>query len=441
MSNKNKIVWLVFILGLLFRFTFVILHPYPDGHDAYQYDLIATNIINGHGISQEINPPYPPQIDRVPFYPIFMSFFYLIFGHHLVVIRIVQAILSILTAFFVYFITRKIISDDRLSHLPILSLALTLLCPFLILFVSILFTETLVAFLVTLSLLLFIYGINEDKKIFYFFSGLITGLAFMTRPEAFAFPFVLSVVFFFNNLNNFRKAVKYIGIFLLPFFIIWGAWIARNYLAFHRFAPISAQDGALLLIGTYPPVRYEKYFPEEIKEEYMRFPYLTETERIAVTADMRKRAFERIRKYPLRCATYYFQRIPILWIGSYWHYLGRDDTFSDLFMDIRKSRKDFFIKSGLILLKVSLFIISIFYVVSGILGMILWIKKWKTIYPLYLTLIYFTVILMPLGGASTRHTIKIMPIFLIFSALGILHVYYWIKENYKKGNACLLKRI
>ena len=75
MLTKIKIVISVIMLGLFLRITFIFLHPYPDINDAYQYDLIATNIMNGYGISQETKPPYIPQIDRVPFYPIFYGIY------------------------------------------------------------------------------------------------------------------------------------------------------------------------------------------------------------------------------------------------------------------------------------------------------------------------------------------------------------------------------
>lgn len=424
MKNKNKILWFALIAGLLFRLAFVFWHPYPDTNDARQYDVIATNIVNGHGISQEMNPPYVPEIDRVPFYPIFMAFFYLIFGHHLVIIRIVQAILSIATAFFVYFIAKKIIRDGKPDYLPISSLAFALLCPFLILFVSILFAETLDAFLVTLSLLFFIYGIHEEKKYLYFLSGLIMGLSFMTRPEACFLPVLLSAVFFFANLKDIKKTVKYIGIFLFPFFIIWGAWVVRNYIAFDRFVPITTQGGALLLIGTYPPNRYEKDFPKEVKDEYIKFRFIPEKERIGVVLDMRKRAIQRILNQPLLYMAYCLERIPILWLNSYAHYIGIDATLGDLFRGLMSGAKVYKEEQRsvwCILIKSFLYSVSSFYLITGLLGVILLMKYWLKIYPLYLALIYFTLIHLPLGDASPRYVVKILPVFMIFSAAGTIY--------------------
>src|SRR3989338_699026 len=421
MLIKRKIVISIIILGLFLRITFIFLHPYPDINDAYQYDLIATNIMNGYGISQETKPPYTPQIDRVPFYPIFMAFIYFIFGHHLIAIRIVQTVLSMITAFLVYLIAKAIIKkNDTLSTLPIVSFVLTLLCTFLILFVSILFAETLTAFLITLSLLLFLYGIYENKLIFYFFSGISIGLAFMTRPEVFAFPIILAATHLFINLH--KITVRRIATYLLPFFLIWSIWIARNYFAFNKFIPITAQAGIGLLVGTYPPNRYIKDFPKEVAGEYSKVRFIPEKERVDVVLDMKRRAFQRILKHPLQYIGFCIQRIPILWISSYTHYIGIYDTLSNIFNDIKikiKEHKSFFREGWLVLIKVTLYLFNIFSVVLGILGMFLLGKKITYTYPLYITVIYFTLVHIPLGLASPRYVIKILPIFLIFSSVGV----------------------
>ena len=431
MLIKRKIVISIIMLGLFLRITFIFLHPYPDINDAYQYDLIATNIMNGYGISQETKPPYTPQIDRVPFYPIFMAFIYFIFGHHLIAIRIVQTVLSMITAFLVYLIAKAIIKkNDTLSTLPIVSFVLTLLCPFLILFVSILFAETLTAFLITLSLLLFLYGIYENKLIFYFFSGISIGLAFMTRPEVFAFPIILAATHLFINLH--KITVRRIATYLLPFFLIWSIWIARNYFAFNKFIPITAQAGTGLLVGTYPPNRYIKDFPKEVAEEYSKVRFIPEEERVDVVLDMKRRAFQRILEHPLQYMGYCIQRIPILWISSYTHYIGIDDTLSNIFNDIKikiKEHKSFFREGWLVLIKVTLYLFNIFSVVLGILGMFLLGKKITYTYPLYITVIYFTLVHIPLGLASPRYVIKILPIFLIFSSVGVAYLYYWFKRH------------
>lgn len=431
MLTRRKIFISMIMLGLFLRIAFVFFHPYPDINDAYQYDLIAKNIMSGYGISQETEPPYAPQIDRVPFYPIFMAFIYSMFGHHFIAIRIVQAILSMITAFFVYLIAKVIIrKNDTLSTLPLVGFILTLLCPFLIIFVSILFAETLTAFLITLSLLLFLYGIYDNKLIFYFFSGISIGLAFMTRPEVFAFPIILAAAHLF--INPHKITVRHIATYLLPFFLIWSIWIVRNYFAFNKFIPITAQAGTGLLVGTYPPNRYIKDFPEEVAEEYSKVRFIPEEERVDVVLDMEARAFKRITEHPLQYIGFCIQRIPILWISSYTHYIGIDDTLSDMFNNIKikiKEHKSFFREGWLVLIKVNLYLLNIFSVILGILGMFLLGKSLTYTYPLYIAILYFTLVHIPLGLASPRYVIKILPVFLIFTSAGGGCLYYWFKRH------------
>jgi 4-amino-4-deoxy-L-arabinose transferase-like glycosyltransferase len=346
-----------------------------------------------------------------------------------VVIRIVQALMSVFTAFFVYLLTQKITKKNAyFKNIPLISFGLTLLCPFLILFVSILFSETLFSFLIVLSVLFFIYAMDGPTK-YYFYSGIFIGLAFMTRPVIFAFPICMGFAFFFANHSNPKKFLIRIGVYLLPFFTIWGIWIARNYIAFDRFIPMTAQDGVFLLVGTYPPNRYENDLPTEAKKETGTFVFIPESERIEVVKNMRKKAFQRILDYPFQYVLYCIQRIPILWFSSYSHYISINEEFGCLLKNFTKNWYNNIKNMQLLTIKFFLLLINIFYLITGAIGMLLLSKKWSTVFPLYILIFYFTLIHLPLGFANARYVIPIYPFFLIFCSFGMFYIFQKFKRE------------
>ncbi|MDP2909630.1 MAG: hypothetical protein Q8N69_00980, partial [bacterium] len=109
--KENKILLIILIISfgisLIHSFYFRI-QPIVD---ARAYDNIAVNLINGNGYKEDVNaaPDKDFSIGRVgPGYEFFLAGAYTIFGHHYGIVWILQAIFHVLTALFVFLISKEI---------------------------------------------------------------------------------------------------------------------------------------------------------------------------------------------------------------------------------------------------------------------------------------------------------------------------------------------
>lgn len=429
--SAKKIV-LLFILGLLVRI--LVLNYLPNTNhlksDDFGYDLTACNILNGHGFSTAESPPYAPTNIRTPVYSIFLAAIYGIFGHNYNVVFIIQILLSALTALLIYFIAfESFVSHQR--QIASLSYILVLFCPFLWFFARMLFTETLVTFWVTLSVLFIILALKKGSYWLFFSSGLIMGLALLTRPAVVLLP--ISLIFLImlakEKRDKFSSLAKKCGICMFGVMLIWSPWIIRNYIIYNEFVPLTGGvSGQYLYMGTFS---FNKNSPDYIwnrKEEVERFDYYLSKgnnykEFLALDKQSKREAFKRIKDKPLTYLKYSVERIPILWLSSFSQWFNFETPLRQLIGEFREKiseKQDFTKELKFILIKLFLSFINFLYVSTAVVGMALLSRHWRKYYPLLMVPLYFTLAHMFLGMATTRYTVPALPILLIFSACGLL---------------------
>ena len=431
---SNKIIILLFILGFLLRLSLSYIIPYPSYpeklDDAHQYDVMALNILQGNGFSQKESAPFEPTICRTPIYPIFLASIFGIFGHSYTVVYIVQALMSALTALMVYLIALNSLVDNK-KQAASLAYLLAILCPFLWFSARMLYTEVLFTFLVTLLILLIIYTLTKSNLWLYFISGIITGLALLTRPAFAPLPIFLflTMIMFNTEKDKLVGLLKKSLIYVIPVVLIWSTWVIRNYMIFNKFIPLSVASGSYLYLGTFSPNRYEKDFPMDM-QEWETYLFKEGDEILSLDEEYRKKGIERIKEKPLTYIKYSIQRIPVLWISSFSHYFNIEDSMAQLRKQIKEriSQEEYFsVELMKMLFKISLSFINVFYVSTGILGIVLLLKYWRNYYPLLIIPFYFTFVHMFLGQANVRYVLPAWPILIIFSAVGLLSFKNWIK--------------
>jgi 4-amino-4-deoxy-L-arabinose transferase-like glycosyltransferase len=238
--SEKKLLWGLFFSALLLRLLFVIVLPLAAG-DSPSYDSYALGLLNGLGFSTNLNRP--------PLYPGFLAGIYFFFGHNFLAVRIVQAFLDSVTCLFVFFIGKRVFGDKRPALLGGLLAAVS---PSLIASTSYILTETLTAFLVTASVLLLLKAQAESKKKGWLLSGVVLGLATLTRPVTILFPFFLLAGFLIFSHRKARGAF-FAAVFCLGMALPILPWTARNALVFHRFIPVSIGSGLQLWVGSYLP--------------------------------------------------------------------------------------------------------------------------------------------------------------------------------------------
>ncbi|MFH2069138.1 MAG: glycosyltransferase family 39 protein [Candidatus Omnitrophota bacterium] len=239
-SSDKKLLWGLFFLALLLRLIFVVLLPLSAG-DSSEYDDYALRLLSGLGFSTSLNRP--------PMYPVFLAGVYLFFGHSFLAVRIVQALLGSVTCLFAFFIGKRVFGDKKPALLGGL---LTAVSPSLVASTSYILTETLTAFLVTAAVLLLMKARAEKKKGGWLFSGVVLGLATLTRPVTILFPFFLLAGFLIFSQKKARDTF-FVIIFCLGMALPILPWTIRNAVVFKHFIPVSVGSGFNLWVGSYLP--------------------------------------------------------------------------------------------------------------------------------------------------------------------------------------------
>lgn len=208
--NKNKKILIVIFLTILsfsLSLLFIKIIPaLPVISDSKDYSDIATSIITDStyiSISEDLIL-YPP------LYPIFLSIIYKIthIGFYPGV-YFVQNILvfGISILVFLTLKTRFKIS----TKLALFSSLVVFLWPYFILYSQLISSEVLYSFLLSLSVFLFLKINNESNKNITVITGILFGLAILTRPVALLLiPWILIGLFIVS------KSTKFFGEFSIP---------------------------------------------------------------------------------------------------------------------------------------------------------------------------------------------------------------------------------
>lgn len=219
-----------FFLNLFFKYPHIIYDPLSD---TYEYASIARNIVEDKSLtvnnlySLQLAFPFgrkipPPSLLRVPFYPLILSGFFIIFGIKDSIVFLCSFVFYILSGVMFYLITRTLNIDKTLS---LISLLFFYLNPLLFDFTLRGLSEPVAIFI----FLLFVYMVinsNKNKKIFL--AGFFLSLFILTRYYI-SLIYVIPVLYIIltNNKDNF---FKHSFLFLLGVILPLIPWFIRNYI-------------------------------------------------------------------------------------------------------------------------------------------------------------------------------------------------------------------
>jgi 4-amino-4-deoxy-L-arabinose transferase-like glycosyltransferase len=230
--------------------------------DARAYDNIALNLVSGAGYRENIDLAQKNDfsIGRVgPGYELFLASIYFVFGHHYWVVWLIQAFLHIASAILLFFLSKELFKErgELIGFVASSSFAF-----FVDIFElnAMLLTESLVLFLLILSVWLFIKFYRSPFKLNAALLGLVTTAAAMTRPTLLIF----NLIFIFFCLIK-RYYFQATIIFVCAITLI-GPWVWRNYSIYNRVIITTAAGGYDLWIGNNPLANGELEPSQEIKD-------------------------------------------------------------------------------------------------------------------------------------------------------------------------------
>ncbi len=309
--SRAEIIFIIagLCVALFLRLAYIYGIPHaPIRLDAAGYDRAARNILIHHTFSYF----YPrPTAFTTPGYPLFLSGIYAVFGKgNLQVVRVIQAILSVVMLFFIYEMTRRLFGKFAASLAFIVAIFYP---PFLWANREIL-TESLFVFLCSVFLFSYLKAFDTNRRGWYGICGIVLGCASLVRPTLALFP---GLLFIFELLSRKRRARPLKGILLnyvwfgVAFLICLSPWIVRNYIQFKRFVPFASESGHPFIQGTYENYR----LPPDLdlyKVAKGEFALNKEWWRLG-----KKHFWEEIRKRPVTYTHWYLSKFHHLWRSPY----------------------------------------------------------------------------------------------------------------------------
>jgi len=213
------------------------------------YSRLAENMLEGHGFSQCVSPPYTPSIARTPAYPAFLASVYFFFGKgRYEVVRVLQIGLMLFAAFLVFKIAMLVTGNRIISFGALLFTSLYGYKADGAGAYGFLMTEPLTIVFVNASIYVMFCAINKKSIAYYAILGVLLAVTMLIRPSNLFFP-VAVALFLFITQPTWRMA-KCVVVMVLITAAVVGPWTIRNYRCFNVFIPLSVSlQGAQIFQG------------------------------------------------------------------------------------------------------------------------------------------------------------------------------------------------
>jgi 4-amino-4-deoxy-L-arabinose transferase-like glycosyltransferase len=401
MRNRK---WLLtfLLLGIVIRFVFVALFPDWDSNsylDSTRYQRVADNLRNHHGFCEwRIPTAFTP-----PVYPYFIAALNSIFGKKVILVKIIQVFLSILSMIILYWIAKN--TFNRV--IGIISVFIMAINPEIVAMAGSMYTETLYIFLSVLAFSILFRCMKEPSRYSrWILLALVLGLTILTRHILILFPAMLLIfTFIAPSLKDFRKPMTFFTtlccLILLP-------WTLRNYVIFDRFVPVATGTGGGLWHGMM--AQNSEYHYEETRKTIAE-----ETKGLETPEDreyfLMQKTFEAIKKNPVD----FIRRV----------FLKFFRFFTQVYEDIPQGMKRKSNPVIILLLSVNYYPILIFC----IWGMIVHARRWRQLFPLY-GIILYSCMLYSITFVTPRYRIPLLPFMILFACAGLFDLYRRMNDRH-----------
>jgi len=243
---------LIFLPALLIRLAYILeIRNNPTFYnlilDCLSYDQWARTIAAGSLLRGEV-------FYQDPLYPYFLALLYKVFGHHLLFIRMIQAVVGSATCVLIYLLGREVF-DRKVALLAGLFSAG---------YGGFLFYDGMInkpvlgVFLTALTLLVFVAGVRKKDGRFLFAAGLSLGLAILVRANLIC---SLPLFLVWLAVSPRKKALSNSLLLFAGVALSLGPATVHNYLVSGEFVLTTAQAGENFYIGNHPENETGTYLP------------------------------------------------------------------------------------------------------------------------------------------------------------------------------------
>lgn len=250
------------LAAVLLRLFFVLKLPVIAG-DSLIYGDIAKCLVNNHMFGVQRATGWEPTLIRLPGYPFFLAFTFLIAGvDHYIGAMLFQLVFDVLTCFLVADIARRTIGD----HAARMAFLLAAFCPFLMNYVATPLTECLEIFTIAAAIDSAMVALESRNLRWWVVCGVACAGAILLRPDGglilgcIALPVLARGFFALPRGEPSRRRELFLATLLLAAISLAPLvpWTIRNWRVFHVFQPlvtITASDP-----GEYAPTGWERWF-------------------------------------------------------------------------------------------------------------------------------------------------------------------------------------
>ncbi|HEV2915750.1 MAG TPA: glycosyltransferase family 39 protein [Pyrinomonadaceae bacterium] len=370
--------------------------------DTWEYLRLAKNLRFHHIFSMgETAASLAPTAFRPPLYPALIAILWWGENPPLISVMILQAVCGAATVVLVYLMAR-----DYFNRPVALIAGLGMVfAPLSCRYTSVIMTETLFTFLITLGF--FLWGREHFVR-----AGVVFGLSALTRPTM--PPFLLALPLLALIVPAWRPYWRKYAIIFVMVATVSSVWIARNALVFGRFIPIAASGwGTNLLFGTIET----KFTGDDVWTAVLNDPAtrvdpgLNEVE--ADRAKMRK-ALGRIAADPRHWLYVRAKQYPRLFMDSGDYLLGSYNL--TIGQAIREPRP------LVILTKFAFILGNLALVLLAAYGMFAERARFVALSHITLFPIFLAASHLPMWIGDSRYSLPMVPLVAILAAVGLLRV-------------------
>jgi len=397
-GNARRTSLLLFGIAFVIRLAGLLVFPetHLSGNAKESIIAGAALIRSGQFVG---NADYPMLIP--PLTALFTAVVQSFFGDGLLAVKLAQIILDACTVVLVFQIGSRTI-----GQLPAaLGAAFLTVYPFSVFAPLYIGTEALFSFLLAAAILLFTMGILRNAAGLFFVSGLILGLATLTRGTTLFLPIFLLAFYIRHEHDRTRSKAATAGrsaIFVIAFALALSPWIIRNIVVLDAFIPSSTSNGPMLHGSS------EKFWliGDRERELPKYFDYLGNEKGIPRPANPRPTWVEKDRYYKLAAVEMYKDR----WINDPWSFAP---FLAKKFLRLWYGTESGANQGIVILINLPIYLLAM-------VGLRSYMRSENQLGGVLIVLLAYFVVIHVLVFGYFRYMLPVMPYVIIFAAYGSL---------------------